>query len=169
MASVARERPYSQFNFQVSWSPAAGNKGAQLDKKSYQAGFQEVSGLGVEVTIAEYRAGNHKSNEPMKITGTVKTPDVTLKRGVIGQSDLAKWLNSIRDGRQDHLKNVRITLLAEDRETVAQEWELKNARPMKYTGPSLNGKGTDIAVEELVLSAESIDLLPGDDNKTEAN
>jgi hypothetical protein len=29
---------------------------------------------------------------------------------------------------------------------------------MKYTGPALNGKGTDVAVEELVLAAERIDL-----------
>jgi hypothetical protein len=29
---------------------------------------------------------------------------------------------------------------------------------MKYTGPSLNGKGNDLAVEELVLAAERITL-----------
>ncbi len=169
MANTARERPYSQFNFWVSWKAASGNKGDSLEENTYQAGFQEVSGLGIEITVAEYRGGNFKSNEPIKITGTVKTPDVTLKRGVIGEADLAKWINSVRDGAQDHLKNVTITLMAEDRVTKAQEWELKNARPMKYTGPSLNGKGTDVAVEEFVLSAESIELLPGVSDKAEAN
>jgi hypothetical protein len=29
---------------------------------------------------------------------------------------------------------------------------------MKYTGPSLNGKGTDLAIEELVLAAERIEM-----------
>ena len=29
---------------------------------------------------------------------------------------------------------------------------------MKYTGPSLNGKGTDLAIEELVLAAERIEV-----------
>jgi phage tail-like protein len=135
----------------VSWD--------DLDENSAQAGFQEVSGLGMEITIAEYRAGNSATNEPTKITGTVKTPDVTLKRGVVGElATLYNWLNDVRNGTQTALKNVTINLMSEDRETVAQTWRLLNARPMKYTGPSLNGKGTDLAIEELVLAAERIEL-----------
>ena len=146
--ATERDRPYSQFNFRVSWDG--------LDENSVQAGFQEVSGLGMEITVAEYRAGNHPDNGPMKITGTVKTPDVTLKRGVIGALDLYNWLNEVRDGSQTQLRNVTIRLMSEDRQTVAMEWLLRNARPMKYTGPSLNGKGTDLAIEELVLAAAQI-------------
>ena len=145
-----RERPYSQFNFRVSWDG--------LDENSVQAGFQEVSGIGMEITVAEYRAGNYNENAPLKVTGTNKTPDVTLKRGVIGSLDLYSWLNEVRNGSQDQLKTVTIKLMSEDRTTVAQQWILTNARPMKYTGPALNGKGTDVAVEELVLAAERIDL-----------
>lgn len=156
--ATERNRPYSQFNFRVSWIPATDNEGDTLDEKSGQAGFQEVSGLGMEITVAEYRAGNASTNEPIKITGTVKTPDVTLKRGVIGSLDLYQWLNEVRNGSQKQLKNVTVTLMAEDRDTVAQQWKLVNSRPMKYTGPALNGKGTDLAIEELVLSAERIEL-----------
>lgn len=158
MATTPRDRPYSQFNFRVSWQPATDNDGDPLDGQSVEAGFQEVSGLGMEITIAEYRAGNHKFNEPIKVTGTAKTPDITLKRGVIGRLDLYKWLHAVRGGAQNQLQNVTVQLLAEDRQSVAQEWKLENARPMKYTGPSLNGKGTDVAVEELVLAAERITM-----------
>lgn len=157
MARKERDRPYSQFNFRVSWDPATDNEGESLGEESVEAGFQEVSGIGMEITVAEYRGGNFSTNEPMKITGMVKTPDITLKRGVIGRVDLWNWLNAVRDGAQNQLKNVTIRLMTEDRTEVAQEWILKNARPMKYTGPSLNGKGTDVAVEELVLAAERIE------------
>lgn len=151
MATERLQRPYSQFNFRVSWDGLA--------EDSFQAGFQEVAGLGMEITIAEYRSGNAATNETTKITGTVKTPDVTLKRGVIGElATLYNWLNEIRNGSQTALRNVTIKLMSEDRETEAQTWRLINARPMKYTGPSLNGKGTDLAIEELVLSAERIEL-----------
>jgi phage tail-like protein len=139
-----RERPISQFNFQVDFG---------VDPNAPQAGFQEVSGLGLEITVAEYRNGNELVNTPRKITGTFKVPDVTLKRGVIGDDTLYEWLNEVRDGSQDALRTVTITLLAEDR-TPAQTWELLNARPIKYTGPALTGKGTDVAVEELVLASE---------------
>ncbi len=145
-----RERPYSQFNFTVNLGTG--------DTDSVQAGFQEVSGLGMEITIAEYRNGNEKDNAPRKITGTYKVPDVTLKRGVIGALDLYEWLDQIRSGAQDALRTVTIQLLSEDRTAAALEWKLTNARPMKYTGPSLNGKGTDVAVEELVLACERIEM-----------
>lgn len=147
-----RERPYSQFNFTVNLGTG--------DTDSVQAGFQEVSGLGMEINIAEYRNGNEKDNAPRKITGTYKVPDVTLKRGVIGATDLYEWLDQVRNGAQDAaLRTVTIQLLSEDRNTVAMEWKLSNARPMKYTGPSFNGKGTDIAVEELVLACERIEFV----------
>jgi len=144
-----RERPYSQFNFVVDFG---------TDPKSAQAGFQEVSGLGLEVTVAEYRNGNEGDNAVRKITGTYKVPDITCKRGVIGDSGLYEWLNEIRNGSQESLRSVTISLLSEDRATVAQTWRLTNARPIKYTGPQLTGKGTDVAVEELVLASERLEM-----------
>jgi hypothetical protein len=37
-------------------------------------------------------------------------------------------------------------------------WRLKNAMPIKWTGPTLTGKGGgDVAIEELVLSVEMVD------------
>lgn len=148
--ATERDRPYSQFNFRVTWDG--------LDENAVQAGFQEVSGLGLEITVVEYRAGNSNENAPIKVTGMTKTPDVTFKRGLIGSLDLYQWIHEVRNGSQEQLRNVTIKLMSEDRETVAQEWRLTNARPMKYTGPALNGKGTDVAVEELVLAAERIDI-----------
>ncbi len=160
MAVTERDRPFSQFNYRVSWTAAPGDFGGgdDLAEDDVKAGFQEVSGLGLEITIAEYRAGNAQVNSPLKITGTHKVPDVTFKRGVIGRLDLWSWLKEVRDGSQAQLKNVTIKLMSEDRQDVAQEWRLINARPMKYTGPSLNGKGTDLAIEELVLAAEQLDM-----------
>lgn len=144
-----RERPYSQFNFLVDLGTG--------DTDTPQAGFQEVSGLGLEFTPAEYRNGNEPTNAPRKINGMFKVPDVTLKRGVIGATDLYEWINQIRDGlQQDSLRTVRVQLLSEDRSEVAATWVLEGARPMKYTGPSLNGKGNEVAVEELVLACENL-------------
>lgn len=150
MATEREGVPYSQFNFQVT----LGDEGPDRP----QAGFQEVSGLGMEITVAEYRAGNSRENAPVKVTGTYKVPDITLKRGVMGYLDLYEWLDEIRNGAQDQLRTVKIDMMSEDRATVAMSWKLLKARPIKYTGPSLNGKGTDVAVEELVLAAERIEV-----------
>ncbi|MBN1608920.1 MAG: phage tail protein [Polyangiaceae bacterium] len=151
--AVERERPYSQFNFRVEIENGP-------DAGSTRAGFQEVSGLGMEITIAEYRNGNELDNAPRKITGTYKVPDVTLKRGVIGDLEtLYQWIDQVRNGSQEALRTVTIQLQSEDRSGEAvQEWALRNARPTKYTGPTLSGKGTDVAIEELVLACERIEL-----------
>ena len=150
--AVEQERPYSQFNFRVEIEngPEAG---------STKAGFQEISGLGLEINVAEYRAGNFKDNTSQKITGTYKVPDVTFKRGVIGDLDtLYNWIDQVRSGSQTALRIVTIQLQNEDHSAVVQEWKLTNARPTKYTGPALSGKGTDVAIEELVMACERIDL-----------
>src|SRR4029077_16668177 len=126
--AVQRDRPYSQFNFRV-----------KIDKdngEGVNAGFQEINGLGTEIHLAEYRAGNWTDNSPIKVNGSYKVPDVTLKRGVIGELFLLhSWLKAGGDGGNgaDVLKPVTIVLLAEDRVTAAQTWTLTNARPMKYT------------------------------------
>jgi len=146
--AAKRDRPFSQFNFLVD----IGN-----GTDSVEAGFQEVSGLGMEITVAEYRNGNDKRNAPLKITGTNKVPDVTLKRGVIGAEDLNEWIGQVKQGLQEEAhRPVEIHLLSEDRQTTVVTWTLSNARPIKYTGPALNAKGADVAVEELVLACEEL-------------
>ncbi|HZD51259.1 MAG TPA: phage tail protein, partial [Silvibacterium sp.] len=72
---------------------------------------------------------------------------------------LHTWLKNTRDGANDSsvLFTVTINLLSEDH-SVVQTWKLTNARPMKYTGPSLTGKGTDVAIEELVICSEHIEV-----------
>jgi phage tail-like protein len=150
--AVERDRPYSAFNFKVviENGPAA---------DSMRAGFQEVSGLGTEITVAEYRGGNFRENAPMKITGTYKCPDVTLKRGLVGDpASLFGWLQQVRNGSQNARRTVTIQLQNEEHTAVVQEWKLTDARPIKYTGPSLSGKGTDVAIEELVLASEKMDV-----------
>ena len=147
--STFKERPFSQFNHLM-------NFGSE-DASSHRAGFQEVSGLSVEVSDTEYRSSVRRFDAHRSIPGARKPSQVTLKRGVIPAVDLYQWLNQVRAGvYPDGVRNVQIELLAQDGITPAITWTLLNARPIKYTGPSLNGKGGDMAIEELVLSCEAI-------------
>src|ERR1051325_5538932 len=145
-----RERPYVQFNFLVDLGNGT-TDGAD-------AGFQEISGIGMEVTVAEYRNGNEKENSVRKITGLNKSTDVTLKRGVVGSLNLYQWLNQIRNGDQAGLRNVVIQLQNEDHTEIVQQWKLLRARIIKHTSGPLNAKGTDVAMEELVLAYERLEM-----------
>ena len=148
--AVVRDRPYVQFNFHVNLGDGVTN--------TPQAGFQEVSGIGMEVTITEYRPGNYAFNNVIKTAGLNKATDVTMKRGVIGSLDLYKWLDDVRNGANSGLRTVTVELKSEDRTQTVQTWRLINARIMKHTSGPFNAKGTDVAMEELTLGYERLEM-----------
>jgi phage tail-like protein len=148
--ATERERPYVQFNFLVDLGD--GNTDGP------KAGFQECSNIGMEVTVAEYRNGNEKENSVRKITGLNKSTDVTLKRGIIGSLNLYQWLNDIRNGNQNALRNVVVHLQNEDHSAIVQTWKLMRARIIKHISGPMNAKGTDVAMEELTLAYERLEM-----------
>lgn len=142
---MARTAPYGSFNYTV-----------EFDSQEVFGGFSDISGLGTEITIAEYRNGNDSENHVRKIPGIHKVSDVTLKRGIINSKTVWDWISLVRREGVGGQKQVSITLFDEARNPV-QKWILRGVIPMKYTGPTLAAKGgTDVAMEELVLSAEGL-------------
>ncbi|MDO9437344.1 phage tail protein [Hydrogenophaga sp.] len=142
-----RTTPYGAFNYLVNF-----------DGGEVFGGFSDVSGIGTEVTIAEYRNGNEKENHVRKVAGIHKVSDVTLKRGILNSKSLFDWINQTRTQGPAAQRNVTITLLDEAHAPV-QTWVLRGVVPMKYTGPTLAGKGGgDVAMEEIALSAEAMEI-----------
>jgi phage tail-like protein len=148
--AVLRELPYAGFNFLVDLGTG------QTDGP--EAGFQECSGISMTVDVVEYRNGNDKENSPRKLTGLARVSDVTLKRGIIGSLSLYKWMDQIRNGDQGALRTVTIQLQNEDHTAIVLTWKLLRARIVKHTSGPLNAKGTDVAMEELTLAYERLEL-----------
>jgi phage tail-like protein len=149
--ATQRDNPYGSFNFLVDFATG--------DATTVRGGFQEVSGMNIEVTSADYRNGNSPNNHPVKVNGIYKVGDVTFKRGLIGSTDLYDWINAIRTGTRQIIPTVTVSLQDEAHEGPKWIWKLLNARPIRYTAPSLNAKtGTDVAIEELVLSIEDLTI-----------
>ena len=147
--AVLRDTPYAQFNFLVDLG--TGNTEAP------QAGFQECSAIGMQLEVIEYRNGNDRSNEVRKLTGLARADDVTLRRGIIGSLDLYQWIDELRNG-QNASRTVAIHLQSEDHTQVVQSWRLLRARIVKHTSGPLNAKGNDVAIEELTLAYERLEL-----------
>jgi phage tail-like protein len=148
--AVLRESPYGEFNFLVDLGTG--------DTDGVEAGFQECSPIAMEVVVAEYRNGNEKTNSVRKITGLNKVSDVTLKRGVIGSVNLYDWINAVRNGDANALRTVRISLQSEDHTSIVMTWVLERARPVKYVAGPFDAKGTDVAMEELTLAYERLEI-----------
>ena len=148
--AVLRDRPYAQFNFLVDLGTGATD--------GPEAGFEECSPISMSVDVIEYRNGNEKENHPRKLTGLARVSDVTLKRGIIGSLGLYKWIDQIRNGDPGGLRNVVIQLQNEDHTAIVMTWKLLRARIIKHTSGPLNAKGTDVAMEEITLAYERLEI-----------
>ena len=145
--AVQRDRPYLQFNFLVDLGTGVTDGPG--------AGFQECTEIGMSVDVIEYRNGNSKENSVQKLTGLNKATDVTLKRGIIGLLNLYQWLDQIRNGDQAAYRTVTIQL---QNAQVVQTWKLLRARIVKHVSGPLNAKGCDVAMEELTLAYERLEM-----------
>ncbi len=148
--AVLRDRPYAQFNFLVDLGTG--------ETDGPEAGFQECSAISMSVDVIEYRNGNEKENHPRKLTGLQRVSDVTLRRGIIGSLNLYKWLDQIRNGDAAAFRTVVIHLQNEDHTANVMTWKLLRARIVKHTSGPLNAKGTDVAMEELTLAYERLEI-----------
>ncbi len=152
--ATERDIPYGVFNYLVNLGDSS--------EGEVKGGFSEVSGLNAEVTVAEYRAGNAAVNYVTKVPAIHKAGDVTLKRGVIGADNLYTWLDQARAGDLKAKRTVVIKLRNEDpsSQSPVVSWKLIKAMPIKWTGPTLTAKGgSDVAIEELVLSVDHIEQI----------
>jgi phage tail-like protein len=96
----------------------------------------------------EYRNGDTNLH-PMKIQGTAKVSDVTLKRGVIGDLQFASWVRGVKTKQNAVLQTM-------DNGRMLASYQLNKCWVVKYSGPALGGKSNEIAFEELVLSPENL-------------
>jgi phage tail-like protein len=148
--AVVRDRPYLNGNFRVDLGAG--------DADSAAGGFMEVVLPAAPIDAIEYRIGNEKSNEPRKLSGAIHYDNLVLRRGIIGSLDLYEWWNEVRNGSVAAARTVTVTLLSEDHAQPVLTWKFLHARPAKYTGPVLNAGGNEVAIEEIELAFERMEL-----------
>jgi len=141
----SRIDPYANFNFLV-----------EIDGIT-QAGFQEVSGLGAEVAVVEYREGDEKTRAVRKLPGLIRYSAIVLKRGFTQDRSLWNWFKTVLDGNVQRANGV-ITLLDSARTPVLR-WRFREGWPSKWEAAYLNGKSNDVAIETLVIEHEGIELV----------
>jgi phage tail-like protein len=138
--------PYPAYNFKVSVT--------NVDTGDTVSGsFSEVSGLTVDVQPIEYRDGTDDSTV-RKVRGLRKLSNITLKRGITGHVGFWNWILAGINGDVQRQQGY-IAMLNEDRAEVMR-WNFNQAWPTKYTGPSLNAKNNEIAMETLELVVEDM-------------
>ena len=141
MAASDRVDPYLGFNFLV-----------EIDGIT-RAGFRECSGLDSTQDPVEYREGNDAIT-PHKHPGLNKYSNISLKWGITDDAELWEWRKKAMDGTVER-KNGSIVLMNDAQEEKLR-WNFSEAWPTKWTGPTFNATGNDVAIEALEIAHEGV-------------
>jgi phage tail-like protein len=121
-------------------------------------GFSECSGLDLTMQPEEYREGGNNA-AVLRFAGRAAWANVTLKRGVSGNTDLWDWHFSFIEGRGKRRDGV-IVLLDESRQP-RQAWYFRRGLPVKYSGPSLNATQSGVVIEAVEIAHEGLQQIAG--------
>ena len=114
-----------------------------------------MNGIDKEITTSNESQSCEKAGSADSTTAMRNYPEVQLKHGVIDVHTFERWLH---DTQKSVVYSVRILRQSKDRKRIVSTWKLRRARIIKHTSGPLNAKGTDVAMEELVLAYERLEM-----------
>src|SRR5688572_17014109 len=138
----ARVDPHRIFNFLVELDGIA------------QASFIECTGLDATTEVIETREGGDNVTV-RKLPGKTTYTDITLKWGLTDSDELWQWRRQVIEGTVMRKNGSVVVYDLTNRQEVVR-WNFISAWPTKWEGPAFNAKGSDIAIETLVLAHEGI-------------
>jgi phage tail-like protein len=175
--------PYGNFAFHVAFQTATSSFPSQAQSGSFApyagvnegliGSFSEVSGIEAVMEHKVIKVGGHNYGTAMR-AGPVTFGTVVFKRGIIRTQLLWRWwsmfagADGVPDGRPvpqnrgDVLVGLIRAVDEEDKSAPERKirlgWKLRNAMPVKFRVADLNAKGSDVAIEELHLVHEGLEM-----------
>lgn len=155
---MALDQPFVAFRFEVVLDldqPTAG-----LESPLCEAAFAECDGLELTMATKTLEVGGVNDRQ-VHLIGPVTSGQLTLKRGMTSNLQLWQWFaQGTRPGSVLTAHGV-VTVWSSDGSPGLQ-FNLTGCLPVKMRAPGLNAKGDAVAVEELSLVYEQLQVgLPG--------
>ena len=140
-AGVRPLEPFLAFNFAVEFEGLLAG------------GFSDVSGLESTVDVEEYREGGVNSFV-RKLPGVTTHANLVLRHGLTAVSSLWNWYDDTTRGVISR-RNGTIMLL-DRRQIPVMWWNVRNALPVRWSGPALSASSDDVAFEAVELIHEGL-------------
>lgn len=135
------------FHFKVEF-PAIGNNN--------DTRFQNVSGLNLEFDVENVKEGGENRFEH-KLPGRAKYADLSLKRGLLTDSAVIKWMLDALKNRDIRPTDITISLLNEMHQPLIT-WKVHNAWPRKWSVSDFNAAENSVVIETLDLCYSHFDI-----------
>ncbi|MEM0979084.1 MAG: phage tail protein [Cyanobacteria bacterium P01_H01_bin.58] len=121
-----------------------------------KASFTECSGLDVQIDKDVFSEGGVNEQQRVLLK-QVKFGEITLKRGMTDDLIFWDWLNKILEEGKAERRNISILVFNQAGETM-QAWTLQGAVPVGWKTPSLQADSSSVAIEELTLAFEGLQV-----------
>jgi phage tail-like protein len=161
------------FNFRVRLQRSSGTGGSGPPRPDAppaslgDGGFQEVTGLEIEMEAQELKEGG-RNDGMVRLIGRGKYTNLVLKRGMFFPPsggvapEMWRWIQTVLGGtrpptRYDGTIDVLDTRGEAAGRTLAT-WSFTRGLPVRVKGPELNAKTGEIAIEELHIAHEGLRL-----------
>lgn len=128
----------------------------QGDGIGEESSFQQVTGLTVEMSSDEITEGG-ENRFKHRLPTSPKYNNLILKRGLVTNSNLRKWIEKGINGDMITPVMVTITLLNEANESL-RSWMVHNAWPVKWEFSSLDAMNNSLAIESLELAFDYFEI-----------
>ncbi len=121
--------------------------------------FSEVSGLGSESAVVEFRPGTEDEGNIVKIPGPITWGNIVLKRGITADMTLWQWRQMVETGDTTEFKIDGSIVIRDIDWNEIPRWEFDRGWPSRVHGffrykAEFEGAGT--SMEELVIVHEGI-------------
>ena len=118
----------------------------------YSGGFQEVSGLSVEMEVESHEEGG-VNDYVHKLPKRVKYSDLSFKKGLLDLNATRDWFLGIAAGKSVVRKSGSIRLIdRSDNKKVLHSWDFFDAYPIKWEVSGINAGTAGVVTENIVLA-----------------
>ena len=150
--------PLGAYNFTIALVDSSGTPLGAVKTLVGAAvgGFSECSGLETTLETEDFREGGN-NGKALKFPTRVTWSSIRLRRGMALSDDLWLWHRSFVEGKGK--RRDGIIALQNDLRIPIRIWIFRRGLPVKWTGPSLDAAQSRVAIEELDIGHEGLELV----------
>jgi phage tail-like protein len=154
--------PINSYNFLVMLVDSGGGTAFGAVKALLSpalGGFTECSGLTTSIETEDYRQGG-QNDRVLHFPTRITYENIRLSHGVGLLDELWNWHHGFVTGKGTRKDGVIV--LQDDHHIPLKAWIFRRGIPIQLVGPTLNASQSLVAIEQVTIQHEGLDLVsPG--------